>query len=406
MFDFTDITTVTRSLINNLRHHDPNGENVKITCAILEKDGGIEKVQIDEAEKQNVTLRGAVPPIGETILKPETHWMDKLSAAYYHNVFDESSYNFIVGHAPLFSYGAVNLKKAYKGKPVPKVVLVIHELPKTKQGLERETLDRWIKGTDIVFSIGGAANNELERFLLGRKHELYIPIYTLEHTDSHTNSTVNDIPKQRKQITLMVGRKESGYNGIDLRLAVLASRSIAEVIHEKYNERVHLVLLGEDATDAEHLKTFFSDTETKEGIFTFDVLTSLKSEDMKSCIIRSSVFLLPLKSNCSKFGLEALSAAAAGVPILVSENSGVAALLEELGESAHTVVRRKRDFDLDVKAWKEKIMEKIGQCQEVRDQKERIRQTLLKNRDIATTHLNFMSTIFRKYFTFKSFPSQ
>ena len=141
-------------MINNLRHHDPNGDHVEITCAILEEDRGVEKEQINNAKEQNVTLKGAVRPAGETVLIPEPQWMDKLSAAYYHNVFDQGPYNFIVGHAPLLSYGAVNLKEVYKGKIVPKVVLVIHELPKTKHGLERETLDKWIKGTDIIFSIG------------------------------------------------------------------------------------------------------------------------------------------------------------------------------------------------------------------------------------------------------------
>ena len=191
----------------------------------------------------------------------------------------------------------------------------------------------------------------------------------------------------------MVGRKTSGYNGIDLKLAIAATRGVAETIHtEGANQSVHLVFLGEDETDEEDLETYLRDTDRKEGIFTFNFFTS---RSFKECIIRSSVFLLPLKSNCCKFGLEALSAAAAGVPILVSENSGMAALLKEMGESDHTVVRRKRDFDFDVKAWKEKIMEKIAECQEVHYQKERIRQALLNNRNIATTHLNFMATIFR-----------
>ena len=192
----------------------------------------------------------------------------------------------------------------------------------------------------------------------------------------------------------MVGRKDLDYNGIDLKLAVVA---IGHVHNEGTNQGVHLVLIGEDENDKEHLNTFVTDTQKKEGIFSFEIATSESTEKLKSCIMRSSVFLLPLKSNSSKFGLEALNAAAAGVPILVSENSGIAVLMEEIGESEHTVVRRKRDFKLDVQAWKEKIMEKIAKRQ---NQEERIRQTLLKNENIARTHLNFMSTIFRKYFTF------
>ena len=352
LFDLTSITTVTRSLINNLRQHDPNGQNVKLTCAILEKDGEIERVQIEGAKAQSVTLRGAVQPTGaetcEKVNISQIEQMNEFSAAFYHNVFDKGSYDFIIGHAPLLSFGAINLKNVYKdvcrGQNAPKVVLLVHDLPKTDQGfLKRKRIHGWIKETDIVFSIGKSAKNELERFLFGKKHELYIPLYPLEDSECQKHGKISEM--HHKQITLMVGKKEFDYNGIDLRLAISAVISAAEMIHENSSKGgVHLVLIGEDATDKEHLQTFFNDTEKKEGIFTFDVLTSLKPEEMKSWIIRSSVFLLPLKRNCSKFGLEALTAAAAGVPILVSENSGVAALLKEMEESRYSVVRRQRLF--------------------------------------------------------------
>ena len=339
LFDFTSITTVTRSLVNILRQHDPNGKNVKITCAILEKDGRIEKVQIDDAKMCNVTLRGAVQPVGENMNISGIEQMNDFSAAFYHHVFDECPYDFIIGHAPLFPFGAVNLKNMYKGNNIPKVVLVIHELPRTNKGyLKRNRVRSWIKDTDIVFSV----KIELERFLFGKKHELYIPMFPLDTQHLKVGKMYH------KQITLMAGKKEFDYNGIDVELAISAVKSAAERIHEKSGkvetDGVHLVLIGEDATDEEQLQTFFNDTEKKEGIFTFDVLTSLKPEEMESYIARSSIFLLPLKNNCSKFGLEALSAAATGVPILMSENSGMAALLEEMGESEHSVIRRQRPF--------------------------------------------------------------
>ena len=404
LFDFTGITTVTRSLVNNLRHHDPKGQNVKLTCAILEKDGRIEQVQVDEAKTQNLTLKGAVQPMGVNMNISGIEQMNGLSASFYHNVFDQGSFDFIIGHAPLFSFGAINLKNLYKdlykGQHAPKVVLVIHELPRTNEGyLKRNRVRSWIKETDIVFSIGKTTKIELERFLFGKKkHELYIPFYPLEDIQVQKVDKIH-----HKQITLMVGKKEFEYNGIDLHLAINAAKAAGEMIHETCRKGetggLHLVLVGEDATDEEHLKTYFSDTEEKEGIFTFDVLTSLKPEDMKSCIIRSSVFLLPLKNNCSKFGLEALSAAAAGVPILVSENSGVAALLQEMGEGKYSVVKRQRYFDLDVQEWKNKIIEIFDNSQEVQDQNKLIRKTLLQNENIARTHLNFISAIDREYFT-------
>ena len=136
MFDFTDVATVTRSLVKSFRHHDPKGENVKITCAILEEDRGIEKVQLDEAKLHNVILRGAVQPTGESVM-------------------------------------------------IRKIVLVVHELPKITLGcVKKET---------------------------GVK----------EHVIPQNNS---------KQIAFMVGRKEFGYNEIDLKLAIDATMSVAENI--------------------------------------------------------------------------------------------------------------------------------------------------------------------------------
>ena len=395
LFDFTSITTVTRSLVSNLRHYDPNGQNVTITCAILENDGRIEQVQIDDANTHNLTLRGAVHPMGENVNISGIEQMNGFSAAFYHHVFDKGSYDFIIGHAPLFPFGAVNLKNVYKGNNTPKVVLVVHELPKTTEGyLKRNRGRSWIKETDIVFSIGKSAKTELERFLFGKKHELYIPIYPLEDIQCQR---VAKIPEMyHKQITLMVGKKELDYNGINLQLAIRAVKGAAEMIREKSSKGgIHLVLIGEDAIDEEHLKKLFSDSEEKEGIFTFDIVTTLKPEKMKSWITRSFVFLLPLKSNCSKFGLEALSAVVAGVPILVSENSGMATLLQEMEESSYSVVRRQRDFSLDVQAWKSKIVEIFFNWQNVQYQTERIRKTLLQNKNIARTHLNFISTIDR-----------
>ena len=62
---------VTRSLVNNIRVYDPDGKKVKITCAVLEEDGKIEKVQLDDAKKHRVRLRGATLPKGERENNPK-----------------------------------------------------------------------------------------------------------------------------------------------------------------------------------------------------------------------------------------------------------------------------------------------------------------------------------------------
>ena len=45
-FDTYGMSTVTRSLVNNLRLVDPDGEMIKLTCAVLEEEGKIAKDQL------------------------------------------------------------------------------------------------------------------------------------------------------------------------------------------------------------------------------------------------------------------------------------------------------------------------------------------------------------------------
>ena len=391
---------MTRSLVNSLRRHDPEGKNIKVTCAILEKDGRINEVQIDDAKSKKVALRGAVSPKGQKTMISKVEQIDVFTATYYHNVFKEGPYNLIIGHAPLFSSGAVNLKKmqtdVYKGQEVPMVVLVVHELPKTIQGnLKRKKICDWMKGVDVVLSMGKAETSEIQRFVYGKKHAQFYPMYSPEDVNCHRDQ--EDEEKQCPQITLMVGRREFRYNGINLKLAREAAMGAIQTYQERTKEKgeglaIDIAVIGEDATDKQHLKTYFCDTKRNKSLFHFYFISSENIKEIRSCISRSSVFILPLNYNCSKFGLEALNAAAAGVPILVSENSGVADFLKEIGEDEHSVVRITLNYDQDVIAWRDKIIETIDNSLDIQHQKETFRNKLLKN----TKHLNFISTIVRK----------
>ena len=61
-FDTYGLSTVNRSLVNNLRVVDPEGKKIKITCAVVEEDGKIESCQKEDAEKYQVELKGAKQP--------------------------------------------------------------------------------------------------------------------------------------------------------------------------------------------------------------------------------------------------------------------------------------------------------------------------------------------------------
>ena len=55
-FDTYGLSTVNKSLVNNLRVVDPAGENIKITCAVVEEEGNITEYERKAAEKYKVKL--------------------------------------------------------------------------------------------------------------------------------------------------------------------------------------------------------------------------------------------------------------------------------------------------------------------------------------------------------------
>ena len=250
MFDFSNITSVTRSLVNTLRCQDPDGAKINITCAVLDLDGKV--YQTEDAEAEHVDLKGATLPQGDEMITPEIRWINQLSSSYYERLLNENSFNFIIGHAPLLAHGAANLKANCKGENPPKVVLMIHTLPKTEKGLiNKNLLCTWMEGTDIVFSIGETDSNILKRFIYGKIHEIYIPICPLKHSRklSESESTMSvKSGDTTPKITVMVGRKESGYNGIDIKLVVAAvGQAVERAFNSDNKVETYLTFVGRSA---------------------------------------------------------------------------------------------------------------------------------------------------------------
>ena len=78
---------------------------------------------------------------------------------------------------------------------------------------------------------------------------------------------------------------------------------------------------------------------------------------LQSYLKRSTLFLLPLKPDSPVFGTEALSAIAAGVPILVSRYSGIARLLQKMAEDEPVVYGTK--LESPSHTWKDRILERL-----------------------------------------------
>ena len=107
---------------------------------------------------------------------------------------------------------------------------------------------------------------------------------------------------------------------------------------------------------------------------------------VKTDLRRSNLFMFPTKPDSPVYGTEALTAAAAGVPILVSQHSGIASLLQTMYQD-QSVVKTKTE------TWRERIIAKLVRPSEAQQIVNRLREQLLLDTSIAQTHLDFINTI-------------
>ena len=153
-FDTYGLSTVNKSLVNNLRVVDPEGKKIKITCAVVEEEGKIERCQTEDAEKYKVQLRGSKRPRGPKRM-PNKEWLDINTGAYYLDLVRENSFDFIIGQVPYLANGALNLSDIYIAtENKPKVILMIHGLPRSSdEFIDHEALLEWLSEADAIFSV-------------------------------------------------------------------------------------------------------------------------------------------------------------------------------------------------------------------------------------------------------------
>ena len=111
-FDTYGLSTVNKSLVNNLRVVDPEGKKIKIICAVVEEQKNIKEDQREDAVKFKVKLKGAKQPRGLKE-KPNIKWLDSSATTYYLDTLRKNSYDFIIGHVPYLANGPLNIRDFY-----------------------------------------------------------------------------------------------------------------------------------------------------------------------------------------------------------------------------------------------------------------------------------------------------
>ena len=329
-FDTYGLSTVNKSLVNNLRLLDPEDQTIKITCAVVEV-GKINYVDVGDAAKCGVVLHGAKRPMSQKRQnKAELSWLDEYAGTYYRHLQDHH-YDFIIGHAPYLANGCFNLKDLYRGREIiPKTILIFHGLPKKENGdIDDDILEEWLGEVDIVFSVGKAVESELVPYVAGLNegirpiHKMYVPSYPVEffHISQEPKGTKIE---GTQNITMMSAEfKDLDVTELDFPLAVNATIGAAEHIRHFDGVRTTLTMLAAHENDKGKWKStsvkILQRKKQHTGLsFKTEVPTDINK--LQSHLKRSNLFLLPLKPDSPLFGTEALAAIAAGVPVLVSKH--------------------------------------------------------------------------------------
>ena len=222
--DRNGTSDITKPLIKNLRSIDPEGNVIKITIAVLQEEGHVERIK--EAEDLKVHLKGYIYPSG-TKKKSDEQWLNEDVMKYYHHIVSEGKHDFIIGHAPYFSDGCINLRDGCRENGrTPKVILFVHKLPRNvNEKIEEVLLREWLSKTDVVVSLTNATGKEIERQMkeINKEdvplHKSYIPGYPVE--PFHLDGGGRQFESERV-INMLMPMKNSEIEGLDFSMAVNA----------------------------------------------------------------------------------------------------------------------------------------------------------------------------------------
>ena len=395
-FDTFGLSIVNKSLVNNLREVDPDGQTIKITCAILEENDKIKQEEIEDAAKYRVELRGAKQRRENK--EPCIEWMEESTAEYYRHLVQESKFDYIVGHVPYLVKACFRFKDLSEDMGVlPKVVLMVHVPPgKVDQEVDRDLLRNWLHEADVVFPIGQSAYAEITPYVNALPsprpiNKMYIASYPKDLFTEDEKSPID--AKVTQNITVITGeKKDSDVNGLDFPLAVSSTAAAAEYIRECKDLRMKLVLVAGKEADKQDWKSDFKkvmdEGEMKYRGLRFECIVPENIKTLKLELRRSSLILLPLKKEASEFGSEVLVAVAAGIPVLISDYSGFGSLLQTMVADTDAVVSKS-----DVESWKNSIIDSILQKKNTRRYTRWLQQHLPQETSITSTHLDFMNII-------------
>ncbi|XP_035677306.1 uncharacterized protein LOC118416323 [Branchiostoma floridae] len=349
----------------------------------------------ETADRDGVQLIQPVQQDEESV--PTLDWLTKYHSVHFPNLPQDVTC--IIGHADITDTAARNIwDQRY---PHADLVTITHVIPEDTEYYKggRKAMKAWEKEKDMLdkinnvkaaFSVGKRIFEHCDNMYRGEKKPQSHYIFLPKPSEMFLATTVR--PGGQQKVVLSIGRvrKVEKLKGHDL-----IAQSMGEVAKEVRNVRLRVRGISED--DFETSKKILEDN-LKSGKLNPTLLPYGTQEDILEDMMTAHLVLMP--SRCEPFGLVGLEAIAAGIPVLISDKTGLADLILDLIEQGKLHPDHKRvivetnvndtDPEGDVRRWASKIVDILKYSDSEFEKAARFKQELVESKYWEESHCNFL----------------
>ncbi|XP_077865476.1 uncharacterized protein LOC144352159 [Saccoglossus kowalevskii] len=308
----------------------------------------------------------------------------------------------IIGHIPITGEEAIDLKEICF--PDAKLFLFVHVIPidtlmhkKWTPELLEENETKILtqaKKSDMVFSVGPRIFNHYDSNFVSAhvSHKQFLPHPDKEFYDIN----IRRPEKHHNRKVLTAGRVKGVGNlkGYDIVAAALSK--VADIHRQMHKNPPTWVIRGfpDDDNTKETWKSVIREvTSANLKVYPLPYGTQ---EQIQNDLEQSHLFIMPSRSE--PFGLVGLEAMAAGLPVLVTANSGMALFIEEhfpdiAGQLIVNVGVTDRKLEDDIKEWEKKITYALNNYNVVYDGAQKLQERLKNSASIYNSQKDFCKLI-------------
>ncbi|XP_078578775.1 uncharacterized protein LOC144863467 isoform X2 [Branchiostoma floridae x Branchiostoma japonicum] len=362
----------------------------------------LEANQQDERDAERDGVRLLKPRLDvDSSNKPSLEWLTAYHSVHFPHI--PSDVCCIVGHVDVTSRAARKIRE--ERFPHAKLAMFGHVAPEETEhyksdekalgvGRKEASIQDDIGKADVVFSVGPRIHRHYDRFLRRNHvtHHSFLPKPSKVFCEANVTFEEGKVRKPER-VVLSIGRVR---NVEMLKGHDLAAGSIDKAAQRLDNQyTLRLRVRGIDENDFKKSKRIL-EGKLRSGRVKPTLLPYGSQEEIRRDMEACHLVLMP--SRAEPFGLVGLEAIAAGVPVLISEHSGLAELIEELSDRLgqptfrHCIVRMTGDTatDADVDKWAERIEDVLKNAKSEFAEARAFREKLLASKYWEESHQTFL----------------